>query len=392
MKIHLVLINVILAVILGGVASAAEEADSSAYAGIQTCAACHKDKFSSWLTSKHASAANADAPQPAWNENGIECEACHGPGREHVSNGGDASKIVSSKNADICGQCHGSGQSGGTGWKLGYRPGMQLSEIKDLQLIPVDASKLPPEPEEGRRLTYNMWLASGHSMALSRVVNSDAESDVCYGCHSADGFEAKRAGKTINMEQKGDFHTLTCVGCHDSHGSSHQSQLAMESEELCGSCHSNRAVLQGKGAKGIEDTRSFHSAIACVDCHMSEGNHLMKVLRPDDPELSESRMGTCTACHKDNNREARAEQLVDWHAWYDETMEPLEAKLKEVNALIKQNSDRMTDALRAKLDGVNGNLSIITRDGSRGAHNLDYALEIMALASDELDEIKAAIE
>jgi predicted CXXCH cytochrome family protein len=376
MKKQPVILNAILAVILGGAALAAEEVDGSAYAGVQTCGACHKDKFAKWLTSKHADAQNADAPNPVWNENGIGCEACHGPGQEHVSNGGDASKIVSSKKADICGQCHGSGLSGKTGWELGYRPGMQLSEIKDLQLIRVDPSKLPPESEKGRRLTYNMWLASGHSKAI----NSIAENAV------------NGSGKTINMEQEGDFRTLTCVGCHDSHGSSHPSQLAMESEELCGSCHSQREVLQGKGAKGIEETRSFHSAIACVDCHMSEGNHLMRVLRPDNPELSESRLGSCTACHKDNNRESRAEQLADWNAWYDETMEPLEAKLKEVNALVKQNPDRMTDALRTKLDGINGNISIVTRDGSRGAHNLDYALEIMALASDELDEIKAAIE
>jgi predicted CXXCH cytochrome family protein len=392
MKKKLVLLNAIFAIILGGVVQAAEEEDSSAYAGIQICAACHKDKFTKWLSSKHAGAANADAAQPAWNENGIECEACHGPGQEHVSKGGDASKIVSSKNADICGQCHGSGASGETGWKLGFRPGMQLSEIKDLKLITVDPSKLPPEPGKDQRLTYNMWLASGHSKALSRIVDNERESAECYRCHSADGFAAKRTDKTINMEQKGDFHTLTCVGCHDSHGSSHPSQLVMESEELCGSCHFHRAVLQGKGARGIEETRSFHSAIACVDCHMSEGNHLMRVLRPDNPELSKSRMGSCTACHKDNNRKARAEQLVDWHAWFDETMEPLEAKLEEVDALIKQNPDRMTDALEAKLDGINDNLSIIARDGSRGAHNLDYALEIMALSSDELDEIKAAIE
>ena len=118
----------------------------------------------------------------------------------------------------------------------------------------------------------------------------------------------------------------------------------------------------------------------------------MKVLRPDDTSLSEGRIDTCTACHKDNNRKARAKQLVDWQAWYEETMEPLQAELKAVNALIKENPELLTDPLKAKLDGVNGNLSIIVRDGSRGAHNLDYALEIMALAADDLAEIKAAMQ
>ncbi len=125
---------------------------------------------------------------------------------------------------------------------------------------------------------------------------------------------------------------------------------------------------------------------------MTEANHLMKVLRPDDPNIPDSRIDTCTACHIDNNRKTRAEQLPDWQAWYDETMEPIQADLDVIDAALKENPDLLNDTLKTKLGDVRSNLMIIIRDRSRGAHNLDYSLEIMALAASDLKEIKASIK
>lgn len=180
-----------------------------------------------------------------------------------------------------------------------------------------------------------------------------------------------------------------CLRCHEPAANS-PGRLAAEPEALCSSCHSQRAVLRGTGAEGIEETRSFHSGVACVSCHMTGGGHGMKLLRPDDPALPEDRVDSCTACHKDNNRNTRARQLRDWQAWYRETMEPLQAGLAEIEARMKDRPDLFTDEVQRKLSGVRRNLAIIERDGSAGAHNLDYALEIMALASRRLKEIGAA--
>jgi hypothetical protein len=64
--------------------------------------------------------------------------------------------------------------------------------------------------------------------------------------------------------------------------------------------------------------------------------------------------------------------------------------LAGIEARMKDRPDLFTDEVRRKLSGVRRNLAIIERDGSAGAHNLDYALEIMALASRRLKEIGAA--
>ena len=57
------------------------------------CAGCHTS--------------NMNTPKRTWSEVGIGCEACNGPGRDHALGKGDVSKIISQKDADICGRCHG---------------------------------------------------------------------------------------------------------------------------------------------------------------------------------------------------------------------------------------------------------------------------------------------
>jgi predicted CXXCH cytochrome family protein len=362
------------------------------YAGTQACKICHAQEYDSWKSSKHAGTANPGTPNPAWSKDGVGCEACHGPGQDHIADGGAANKIVSSMDADICGQCHGSAVSGGIDWAAAYRPGMKLSDMPGLQLISVDPGSIPPPPDANRPLTYNMWLASGHSRSLDDMLKSGKASADCYACHSAEGFAAKQQGKKVDISEKEHLHSLTCAACHNPHNSDNAHQLVLDPEKLCSSCHTQRAVLEGKGAKGIEDTRSFHSAVSCTSCHMTEGNHLMKVIRPDSADLAENRADTCTTCHRDNNRKARAKQIEDWQEWYKEAMDPLQADLKAVNAALKANPNLLDGELKAKLGEMRLNLSIIERDGSHGAHNLDYALEIMSLASHDLKEIKAAIK
>jgi predicted CXXCH cytochrome family protein len=239
---------------------------------------------------------------------------------------------------------------------------------------------------------FSMWEASGHSKAISAVANNNSASADCYGCHSAEGFTIKREGKKVDIADKESFHTISCLSCHNPRGTEYPRRLVMDPEKLCEFCHPQRAVLKGQGAKGVEDTRSVHSGVACVSCHMSEGNHRMKVIRPDDPNLSEKQTDTCTACHKDGNRKTRAKQLQEWQSWYKESMDPLQADLKAVDAALKEKPTALSAELKAKLDALKTNIYMIEREGSRGAHNLDFALEVMSLASRDLKEVKAALK
>jgi hypothetical protein len=73
-------------------------------------------------------------------------------------------------------------------------------------------------------------------------------------------------------------------------------------------------------------------------------------------------------------------------------MDALQADMKTIGAALKDKPDLLTADLKAKLNTVRGNLSALTRDGSRSAHNFEYAMKIMSQAGKDLGEVKAAMK
>lgn len=165
----------------------------------------------------------------------------------------------------------------------------------------------------------------------------------------------------------------------------------MDPDKLCDVCHTQRAVFWGTGARGIGDSRIYHSGVPCIGCHMTEGNHRMEVLRPDDPGLTEDRLDTCTECHMDNNREARVEQIQEYQLTYDEAMEPLLEDIRTIDAALTRTPKLLDAAMKSKFEDVKFNLKLLEDDGSRGFHNFVFFLEISSQASRDLKKIKAAI-
>jgi predicted CXXCH cytochrome family protein len=372
------------------------------------CAGCH--------TTNGAS----DKVSTTWTEPGIGCEACHGPGRDHVVGKGDKSKIVVNNSADTCGQCHGGNSKktnanmmiDGTRWVVGYRPGMKLSDVVGLQLTPVDPTKPAPDSSSVHLRNYNMWAASAHGNSMKAVLAyspNGKPNPECLKCHSADVVVAAAKGKTADISHPETLEPLTCTACHDPHGGQDH-QLRLEPEKLCVSCHANEAVAPGKPAKagssvyesneaalkgygaiGIKETESFHSEFTCVECHMTQGNHLFKVIRPDAPELEATRADTCTTCHKDSTKDVRAAYLQQWQGMFDAKMPALQADLKLIGDALKADPKVLSADLKAKYDVSKTNLSIINNDGSHGAHNFEYAMKIMGQAQKDLAAVKASL-
>jgi predicted CXXCH cytochrome family protein len=233
----------------------------------------------------------------------------------------------------------------------------------------------------------SMWEASGHSKAIGQIAKNAPAATDCKSCHSS-----QQQAKIVESTRTESFHKISCLACHNRQKSEFPHRLAVDPEKLCDLCHTQRQIFWGKGAKGIDDLRNYHSGVTCVSCHMSEGNHKMKVLRPDDPGLTEKRLDTCTACHQDNNREARVRQLHEYQSTYDENMAPLLAEAKAIEAALNKTPNRLNASLKSKFDNVKANLALMEKDGSRGFHNFVLSLEIASLAAGDLKEIKAALK
>jgi predicted CXXCH cytochrome family protein len=84
----------------------AAQTQAPQYVGSEVCLACHEDVAAKIANSPHGRLAEESAPARRG------CEACHGPGSNHVNSGGDGSLLFSFKGASAaaiqrrCGACH----------------------------------------------------------------------------------------------------------------------------------------------------------------------------------------------------------------------------------------------------------------------------------------------
>ena len=159
---------------------------------------------------------------------GVSCEACHGPGSEHMSAGGAKAAIVVPTNLPkdrammICGSCHSKGTSKDKAYPfpVKFRPG------DDLTAAFVDAKPTTP----GRNQQYSEFITSKHA--------------------------------TLGM---------TCTLCHSVHGdTSLPDQLKKPVNDLCLGCHMGKI----KDLKTHQPTAPADAT--CATCHMPGGSHAFK--------------------------------------------------------------------------------------------------------------------
>ena len=171
-------------------------------------------------------------------QNGVGCEACHGPGGEHVGSPKTISVVKPGalkpeQSAMLCGQCHSVGKdpTEKCAFPIGYRPG------DDLVKFFVDGKP----KTAGRNQQYSDYITSKHSTA-----------------------------------------GVTCVTCHDPHNEllnpdetnkdpnkigKYPNQLRKPVNELCLGCHVEKIKDLATHAP------SAPADATCATCHMPEGRH-----------------------------------------------------------------------------------------------------------------------
>ena len=212
-RIERLLIALVFALLAAGVtlvvASAKEGAKDNPGQFTSDCVACHTEYQMTWENGAHGQAGNDpifledwtnqgkpgaclvchttgyDPATATYKENGVTCEACHGPALpDHPK-----TPMPVDRSPDLCGRCHSDTRFGWQDWKVSthYQRGMDCATCHD-----------------------------PHSASLKKVTASfegdlptDEVSQLCINCHK----EYSMDFSYTSHHQKG----ISCVDCHVKH-------------------------------------------------------------------------------------------------------------------------------------------------------------------------------
>ncbi len=371
-----------------------------AYAFGPNCAGCHTTGL--------------DTRRFRWEDTGVQCESCHGPGSLHIEAVDDdedleviRASIVLSPDPQICGQCHsqGSEPEDNLPFPAEYRPGQaDLLDEDIFILVPPDDSAhwYASGHAKQKYMQFNEALLSAHATALNAVRESQFAEDSCLSCHSGDfRWTQSRIALFDSGELEGDppapitLETaqfgITCANCHDSHSSDDQiTPFADDPYGLCIDCHTNpsegdfihhpaREMFEGitlvAAVEGVPGAHfSAEDGPRCTTCHMPQvpvenaGTRASHRWTPILPGSEEALQDSCTGCHTDFVDVAGMRQLVN------DIQTGTQARLDAAQTAV-------TDASPA---WVSEALSFVEGDSSLGIHNYIYTDALLKAAESEL--------
>jgi Cytochrome c554 and c-prime len=251
-------------------------------------------------------------------ELGVACEACHGPGGQHVRQRRRAAdpspgtahgsaplesamtnpaRLSPSRSADICGRCH----------------GQRLTD----DVAPFLARGDPFVPGENLELySTPLWRDTplrGDAQAFAARFWNDGTPRLT--AYEFQGWLQSRCA------QRG---VLTCNSCHEMHGSNPRGQLrdTAGGDLACTStCHTRLSTARAKAVHARHDAGG--AGARCVACHMPRvvygvmDVHVSHRIEIPDPAKATAtgRPDACTLCHVERGRQwASAAVARLWHS------------------------------------------------------------------------------
>ena len=221
------------------------------YVGADTCKTCHEDLYNKHFEgTPHFSLLKQQAHG---------CEDCHGPGSEHVNNGGDPTKIVRfsqlspAQASQRCLQCHES----------------NLENVNFSRSV---------------HLKNGVGCLSCHSPHHAIEANyllTKPQTQLCFGCHAAQKAEFARP-----YRHRVDVGLIQCSDCHNPHGTPVGRQLRTASGQfpVCTNCHT-----ETMGPFAFEHVPVRQEG--CTSCHSPHGSTNPRLLRVSQVNL------LCLQCH-----------------------------------------------------------------------------------------------
>lgn len=364
-----------------------------------------------------------------WEDDGVQCEACHGPGETHAELAGDAGRnpdeeeltalraaINNATDPQTCGQCHSRGvlAEGGVGFPIHYKPGSDLLGDGAYTLFDPEKTDFwyPTGQASHANMQYNEWFYSGHPDALTSLQgdSSGAVDDTCLTCHSQD---YRFTNQQIAAVQAGDRegkapdpltaataqYGVTCTTCHNPHTESGLPNLLIQDTyQSCVGCHSNTGISKGAVHHPVQEMYEGLTVVpeipgvsgshfaddngpTCATCHIpsvpvggaSRASHSLNPVSPGAAQGIAGLDDACSECHGEQADAAGLQQLID------DIQAGVGERIEIARAAVQPTSPAW---VTSALDFVEG-------DGSRGIHNYTYADTLLDAVEAELGIVPA---
>ena len=402
------------------------------YIGATTCALCHSQLHDGWLATKHAKSlesleaigqdtntlclgchtvgfgkAGGFVNRATTNSlAGVQCESCHGAGRDHRENVADRSlRPPVDISSDVCSQCH----------------------------------------NPFHHTLFAEWQASTHSTVTESAAEDFAAGvllNVCGTCHSGDYRQAALIeGETVSDsflsgKTADEMNAVVCATCHDPHrrtnkaflpDGDHDIQLRYaevsplpaptnsiadvqdpDRFNLCGQCHHSRGRVWTSTSRGphhsvqsnyyvgempvpdgtdllVANQRTAHAFVPkqCVSCHMQREAEAdgIAVFHSNHGFAVEDFAGcSATGCHP--SPESAQADLTALQTETQAALDAIAARLGdpstwEYSATGGPAADAQA-ALPDEIKKVRFMYSYLLGDGSLGVHNPEYTRDILA--------------
>jgi DmsE family decaheme c-type cytochrome len=273
-------------------APAPDAADTKAtYSGSKSCADCHDDIAKAIAKSPHGAVDKSDRH----GFTGNACEACHGPGSKHVDSISPADILNPAKmpTADAdksCLTCHRNQRTG--------------------------AGRLEASHAHNSVSCVACHIVHGPQAMVVR--QQAAVNTQCESCH----FDVK-ASFAQPFKHRVPESAMTCVDCHNPHGSLKPGlmQMANANEPGCFNCHGDKrgpftfehAPVREEGCQSCHEPHGSANAkmlvrqevrYVCLECHANLPSlpnttaAVSGVVPPAFHDLNSPRYRNCTICHQ----------------------------------------------------------------------------------------------
>jgi hypothetical protein len=299
-----------------------------------TCIMCHTTGPKRWLDDRQAWDSTAV-------EFGISCEACHGPGEEHISLqrelAASGSETITKPIADpivnpahlphhlqsqVCGQCHSIRTVPASLANADYfRPGDELSASAVLVRVNDETwSKF-----EDRRRKAAQGVAGDE---LTPKAIDDLETALL-NSFWRDGM-VRVSGREYNGLVESACHergALSCLSCHSLHQAQDDSRAVEDwaDDQLAPRMRTDHACVQCHSADQYAEQHTHHppssSGARCYNCHMPYTTYgLVKAIRTHTirspnvaADLKVERPNACNLCHLDKTLAWSADWMQQWY-------------------------------------------------------------------------------